>query len=288
MTDSSFREIAEESAAEVKPVETPAPSEAQPSAPVEKNEAPAEVVENFAEPVDEKSLESMTPQQLMEVRKNWERAYTQKRQKETQEIKELQRQIAELKQVKPQPPTQPQTPGQAQQLADEAKRQVELGNMSVPEYTEYIKKLMSEEARQIAREEYQTLQKQSKEEQLAQKASEAFTNADPRFNEHSPDFDEKYRTEVQRELAELLDQHLADHDGSYEGFDAATLTKQIVERRDKEIDEIIKLRTQQSTQAAKMREAKLRKAEVRGSTADSQKLGGDSIRSILTEAVDSA
>lgn len=288
MTDSSFREIVEQSAEEVSKAETPAPSETQPSAPVENKEAPAEENESFTDPVDEESLKGMTPQQLMEVRKNWERAYTAKRQKETQEIKEYQRRIAELEQVKPQPPQTPKQPGQAEMTADEAKRQVELGNMTVPEYTEYIKRLMAEEARQIAKEEYQTLQKQAKEEQMSQKAVDDFNNADPRLNEHNPNYNEKFRAEVQRELAELLDQHFAEHNNSYEGFDAASLTKQIVERRDKELDEVIKLRTQQSTQAAKMREAKLRKSEIKGSTANGQKIGGESIRSVLMDAFDNA
>jgi hypothetical protein len=284
MTDSSIRDIATEVAVEDK-AEAPAPSESQPAAPIEKKEEP-EVVESFTEPVDPKSLEALTPQQLLEVKKNWEAAYTKKRQAERKEIEDYKAKVAELQQVKPQPQAQDQ--GQVKQLADEAQRQVELGNMSVPQYTDYIKTLMADEARRVAREEYQTLQKEAEEKALSTKAVDDFTNADPRLNEHNPNYDEKLRTEVQRELADLLDQHLADHDGSYQGFDAAAITKQIVQRRDADLDEVIKLRTQQSTQAAKMREAKLRKSEVRGTTSDSQKIGGNSIRSILSETLDGA
>jgi hypothetical protein len=76
--------------------------------------------------------------------------------------------------------------------------------------------------------------------------------------------------------------------GSYTGFDAHALTKEIVARRDAQLDELIKKRTIQSTQAAKMRDAKARKSEVRGSTNDGQSIGGDSFRSILSETLDSA
>ncbi len=271
MDSSTIRDIAEESATEV-PAETPVISE--PKAP----ETPQE--ENFAEPVDPKALAKMSPEELLEVRKNWERAYTAKRQKETAEIKAYQQRIAELETHAPQTE-------QVQVKADEAQRQVELGQMSVPEYTEYVKGLMADEARKIAREEYQTLHTEEREQQLAQKALTDFTSTDARLSETSPDYDELFATEVKRELAELLDKHMAEH-SSYTGFDAKALTKQIVERKDEALDSIIKTRTQQSTQAAKMREAKMRKTEVRGSSSDGQRTEGDSIRSILLETLDGA
>lgn len=269
--NSSFRDIAQEAAGEVEaPVTQP---EVKPEV-----EQPQE--ESFTEPVDEKAVESMTPQQLLEMRKNWERAYTAKRQKETAELKEYQKKIAELE-------SRPQTATQAvQEKAEEAKRQVEVGEMSVEEYTKYMQELNAQQAREIAREEYKAIHKEEVEQQLATKALEDFTSTDDRLNPNHPDHagNESFATEVQRELAELLDKHMAEH-GTYQGFDTKALTKAIIERKDTELDNIIKTRTQQSTQAAKMREAKLRKTEVRGTSSDSQHVGGNSIRDILSDTV---
>jgi len=174
---------------------------------------------------------------------------------------------------------------QVQDKAQEAQKQVELGNMSMQEYTDYMKTLFSEEARRIAHDEITQVTNQQQEDQLANKAVSDFSQADPRLNLNSPDSDEKFAVEVQRELADLLDEHL-EKTGGYKGFDTSELTKNIVARRDAELDDIIKKRTQDSTQAAKMREAKYKKGEVRGSTVSSQSVGGNSIRNILSDTLD--
>ncbi len=274
--NSSFRDIAQEAAADGEVKEPVAQPEVAPEA-----EQPHE--ESFTEPVDEKSLEAMTPAQLLEVKKNWERAYTAKRQKETAELKEYQRKIAELE-------SRQQTPAQVtdvQEKAQEAKEQVELGNMSVEEYTKYLQELSAQQAREIAREEYKAIHKEEVEQQLAVKAMDDFKSVDDRLNPDNPNHagNESFAAEVQRELAELLDKHMAEHE-TYQGFDTKALTKAIIERKDAELDNIIKTRTQQSTQAAKMREAKIRKSEVRGTASDSQHVGGSSIRDILSEAME--
>ena len=276
----SFRDIATESVAEVKVEATTETPEVQPIATEEPTEATQEEV--FAEKTE---LKGRTPEQMEEIYQNWQKAYTAKRQKETQELKEYQAKLAELEKKVVQPPTQQNA--NVEQLAQDAREQVELGQMSVQQYTEYIRSLMVEEAREVARQEYQSFQAAEREEQLANTALEQFQSVDSRLNENAPNFDESFKNEVQRELAELLDAHLEEK-GSYQGFDAQTLTKQIVERRDAQLDEIIKKRTIQSTQAAKMRDAKAKKSEVRGSTQDGQSIGGNSIRNILSEAIDSA
>jgi hypothetical protein len=274
MTDSpSFRDIASEA---VEPVEaeTQETPEVQPDAQVEQTEQTQEEV--FAEKSD---LAGKTPEQLEQTYNEWQKAYTAKRQKETQELKEYQAKIAELEKKLT---TQPQAPQSVEQ-EQLAREQVELGNMSVAEYTAFV----AQQAREVAREEYKEMMAQEKEQQLASKALEQFEGADPRLNSNSPEYKETFKNEVQRELAELLDEHLTTN-GSYQGFDAQTLTKQIIARRDDELDNIIKKRTIESTQAAKMREPKAKKAEVRGTTSNGQSIGGNSIRDILSEAVDSS
>lgn len=277
MTDSStFRDIVEQSTEEVTEVQPQETSEA----PIESATEAPQTEEVFAEKGE---LAGKTPEELEKIHKNWQQAYTAKRQKETQELKEYKQRLAELEQ-------RVNTPQAAHQniedRAQEARHQVDLGNMPLDQYTEYVQELMAEKARLIAREEYKTIRAEEEEIQLQSRAAEDFKSADDRLNELAPEYDEQLKTEVQRELADLLDEHLVEHQ-SYKGFDAKQLAKQIIERRDKQLDEVIKQRTQQSTQAAKMREAKARKSGVRGTTSDSQQVGGNSFRSILSETLDS-
>lgn len=280
MTDTpSFRDIAAESAVEVETEVTETPV-AEPSTTAETPEQTQEEV--FAE---KSELQGRTPEQLEEIYKNWQRSYTEKRHKETQAIKEMQAELARLKEAPQVREVSPQQPT-VEQRAEEAQQALNVGQMTVEQYTEHMSNLAREQAREAAREEYKAMMAEEREAQLSEKALEQFQATDSRLNDLSPDFNEGFRNEVQRELAELLDHHLEEQ-GSYNGFDSATLTKQIIERRDKELDDIIKTRTQQSTQAAKMREAKSKKSEVRGSTSNGLSIGGNSIRDILTEAVDS-
>lgn len=284
----SFREVVE---AEVEETPTEQPKE-EPKVELkdEPKEEPREAkeeqspdTETFAEKGD---LSKKTPEELEEIYKNWNKAYTTKRQKETQELKEYRAKLVKLEeQLKNQPQAQPSQ--NIEQKKGEAQQALNLGQMSVEQYTEYINQLNADKAREIAREEYQSMISQEREQELASNAVEKFKSADPRLNDVSPEFDEGFRNEVQRELAELLDQHL-EESGSYKGFESEALTKKIVERRDKELDEIIKKRTIQSTQAAKMREAKAKKAEIRGTSSSGQPIGGNSIRDILSEAVETA
>lgn len=282
MSGTPFRDITEEVMSEE--VEVEAKNEApevKPDAQEEPKEEPQ--TETFAEKPE---LSGKTPEQLEEIYQNWQKAYTAKRQKETKELKEYQAKLAELEKKDSQPAPAVKS-DDVKELADEAREQVELGNMSVRQYTDYMKQIMVEQARDIARQEYQTLVAQDREDALASKAKEQFEATDNRLNELSPEYDESFKNEVQRELAEKLDEHLEENK-SYDGFNSQALTKEIVERRDAQLDEIIKKRTIQSTQAAKMREAKAKKSSVKGTSKDGQSIGGDSIRSILEDAMDSA
>lgn len=277
MTDSpSFREIAEESVMQ---------EEATPETSVEQvqTEQPETTQEEvFAEKGE---LAGRTPEQLEEIHKNWQRSYTEKRQKETHQLKELQAEL-EMLRNQPQAPSVPQDTS-VQERAEEAQQALDVGQMTVSQYTDYMRALAIEEARNAARDEFQTQVTTQREETLAETALDKFQTADTRLSTFSPEFNESFRDEVQRELADVLDEHL-ETTGSYKGFDTATVTKQIVERRDQELDDIIKKRTIDSTKAAQMREAKAKKSQVRGSTSNGQPVGGNSFRDILNETLDGA
>lgn len=272
-----FRSIAEEAVEsnEVKEnstEQTPAP-EAEVKVEVVEPKTETQAEEQFTH-IDPKTLSP----ELQAVYKSLQADYTKKRQATEAKVR------AELE-AKYSQQVQPQVT--VEQKAEEAQQALNLGQMTVAQYTEYMKGLAAEQAREVAREEYKSMIAEEREQQLQEKALSDFEGADPRLSEFSPSYNESFRNEVQRELAELLDKHLEEN-GGYQGFDSATLTKQIVERRDKEIDEIIKKRTLESTQAAKMRDAKARKSEVRGSTSNGQSVNGSSIRNILSEVVDNA
>lgn len=287
MTDNStFRELIEESAQEVTSKEEVSEKDTDITESAEKVEQPEkseqpEKVESFTDPVDEKSLQEMSPAKLLELRKNWEAAYTKKRQAETQELKELrekalqyEQQLAQRQQV-------------SEQKKEQAAEQVSLGNMTPEQYVEFIRQEAIKDAIAAAREETQKAVVEREEQSLAQQAMSEFTSTDERLDPNNPNHDEVFTREVTREIAELLDKHL-EETGSYRGFDTKALTKEIVNRRDKEIDDIVRKRTEASIKTAKMRDAKLKKSEVRGTTSDSKKIGGESFRDILLETVDAA
>lgn len=237
--------------------------------------------ETFAEKGD---LQGKTPEELEEIYKNWQRAYTEKRQKETQELKHLREQV---EQSKARSKTAERSVQDIRQDAQQAQRDVELGKMSVEQYTEHIKKLMAEEARQIAREEFRTLSTAQKEQQYQEQAYQAFISADDkgRLNPDSPTADEVLINEVQGFLAKELQKHIEEK-GTAKGFDAGTLAKKRVEEYDARLDEIIKKRTQQSTQLAQARAAKAKKSATKGTNTDSSPVDGNSIKDILSKAVE--
>ena len=99
----SVREVIEESVEtpEVEPEATKPEVEPKVEPEVEPKEEITE--ESFAEKGE---LEGKTPEELEEIYKAWNRAYTAKRQKETQELKDYQTKIADLeKKIKEQPVT---------------------------------------------------------------------------------------------------------------------------------------------------------------------------------------
>lgn len=281
MTDSSISDVLNTVVEEAQQPEPSQQAEVKPEPLVEPEEVKQEAKEEvFA---DKGELKGKTPEELEATYDTWQKAYAAKRQKETAELREMRDRLAEMESRLSQAPKEPAT---TQDKVDAAAKQVELGQMTMPEYTEYVRKLLAEDARRIAREEITNVTSEQQEQQYQEQAVTAFRKADPRLDDKSPEYNEGYADDIRRELADKLDEHL-ESTGTYKGFDTETIAKQIVARRDAEIDEIIKKRTQQSTQAAKMREAKNRKSEVRGTTSDSQKIGGDSIKDILSDTVDS-
>ncbi len=282
MTDTPVREAIAESIPSESvetTVETPVQAEAPETQP-DQAEQPQEEVQKFAEDVD---LTGLTPEQLLETKKEWERKYTQKRQQETAELKQLREEIEKLKTHTPPAKTEAQELPTREDVVNAYKT----GQITATEYQSYMVEIAREEARQAAREEFETLQSEQRvvqEQAYQEQHLQAFVSADSRLDDNSPSADPALKNEVQGKLAEALDAYIAER-GTSQGFDASGLTKHFVQEYDKRIDELVKVRTQQSVQAAKMRDAKMKKSEVRGTNAPSISTSGNSLRSILEEAV---
>lgn len=229
-------------------------------------------------------LKGKTAEEMEQIHKNWQRAYTEKRHKETQELKAVREELAALKRVQAETPKNEQVP-QIRQEMGQAKQDLELGKMTVDEYTQYMRQLMTEEARQIARDEFQSLSSAEKEQQYQDVAFSEFVSADSRLDSNSPTADEALIKVVQDHLAVELEQWIQEK-GTAKGFPATKLSKEKTAEYDARLDDIIKNRTKQSTQMAQARAAKAAKASLRGSDASSAPISGSSIRDILTDAVD--
>jgi hypothetical protein len=271
-------EVITESEAEVQPVEESQPVDQQ-------SETSQEEVETFAEKGE---LQGRTPEELEEIHKNWQRAYTEKRQRETQELKQYREELERLKAAQTQQ-TDQKSVSQIHNEMGQAQEDLQLGQMSVQEYTDYMRNLMQEEARAIAREEFSTLTTQQREEQYQESAYQEFISADERgrLNANSPTADEALIKDVQDFLAVELQKHI-DETGSAKDFPAGKLAKERISAYDARIDEIVKTRTKQSTQLAQARAVKAQKSSTRGSNAQSAPTHGTSIRDTLLEAVEQA
>lgn len=283
MTDTPIKEVLDEVVNESEPVETQPVEESK--AVDQQPEITQEEVETFAEKGE---LQGRTPEELEEIYKNWQRAYTEKRQKETQELRALREQLEQRKVEKP-TSDESRSVAQIRQDMGQAQQDVQLGRMSVEEYTNYMRELMKEEARQVAREEYKEMTTQERESQYQDQAFKEFVSADERgrLDPNSPTADETLSKVVRDYLAEELEKYIQEH-RTAKDFPAGKLAKEKTAEYDARIDEIVKTRTKQSTQMAQVRAAKAQKASTRGSDASSAPTSGSSIRDILVETIESS
>jgi hypothetical protein len=266
----TFRDIAEESVQDSQEETTPVQPQAEEPKEEEHSESEGqEEIEAFAEKVP---LTGKTPEELEAIYDKWQKSYQQKRQKETAEIRELRQRNAEYEQrLSTQPTTQ-----QVEQAQQDVQQQFELGNLTVEQYTAYMQELSKEAAKAVYHEE--------REQERQETAFQDFIDLDTRLDSDSPTFNERMFKELNLEMSQRLAEHLEKHQTA-KGFNAKRIGKEVIERYDKELDEIVKTRTQQSTQAARMRAAKFSKANPQSTSAPSTSTQGKSFRDILEESM---
>lgn len=283
-TPNTFRNIAEEAMSDLTSKEAEKPTEAieevEESSEEESPKETTQETESFAEDVN---LEGMTSEELLEVKKNWERAYTQKRQKETAELKELRDKLKQYEESSKKISVEKQeAPKQETQES-----QIETDNLTVAEYTKKMEQLMEKKALEIAKKQFEQMTSQQREESYQEKAFNDFISADDRLNENNPNFDDRAARDVRSKLAQDLDNYLSEN-GTAKGFDAKSLSQKYLDEYYEEIDKIVQRRTQQSLKTAKMREAKSKKNLGGVTTSDSRSTDPISVRDILGKVLDEA
>ncbi len=236
--------------------------------------------ESFSQKMDTKWL---TPEKLEEIYSNYQKAYTQKRQKEKEELRRYQE---ELKAYKEKAQVTPQAP--ATQEQKEVQRQFDLGNLSFEEYTNTMRQLMSEDARRIAREEFEQLSTQredhSNQEQMLQRFNALDERFDQRFtNPESPEYNKLnhwlYQS-VATDLAQALQAHI-DQTGSSKGFDSDSIAKEAIKRFDGQIDSVVASKVKESTQNAQIRATTVARSTPKGGNAQSTTTGTRNLRDLI-------
>jgi len=150
----------------------------------------------------------MTHDELMEVKKNWERAYTTKRQTEREEMAELKRQL-EDKEVKP------------KAKADEKP----LDQMNPQEYAQHVAEMAKAEVAVAGDNAYIEAQEKS------------FYEADPRLNKDNPTYDGDLHDLVAMRLSNEREVH--ETEGKpIKSFDFVGRTTELIEAYDKRIKSI--------------------------------------------------
>jgi hypothetical protein len=260
--------------------------------PKEVNSDQSEEVEAFAEKVDTKGK---TPEELEEIYQNWNKSYTQKRQKEREELRQLQSRIQELEKLQGQSLNTSQVKSVSKDIESpdlqsqqaEAAKQFNLGNMSVEEYTRYVTQLAQEEARRAT----EDIISAREDEKYQESALAEFNQLDDRFNvkytnPDSPEYNETYSwmySQVTQQMADALEAYQKEN-GTSVGFPTKEVAKEAILRFDKYVDSLVKTRVQQSNQVAKTKSLSYAKARPSGTSTSSRPQGKTDLRSLINES----
>lgn len=250
-------------------------------------EQPQETKEEFSQRIESKGR---TPEELEEIYSKYQKAYTQKRQKEKEEIRRYQEQIKAYEerlrgQITPEAPSTQKPLNQEQK---EVQRQFDLGNLSFQEYTQEMRRLASEDARRIAQEEFQRLSEEKEDRSNQEQMLQRFNSLDERFDRkftdpESPEYNKLnhwlYQS-VAMELGNALQAHI-DANGSSRGFDSDSMAKEAIKRFDEQIDAVVTSKVKQSTQNAQNKATVVARSTPKGGTTPSVTTGTRNLRDLI-------
>lgn len=252
---------------------------------------PEDEVKPFADKVDSKGK---TPEELDEIYNNWNKSYTQKRQKEMAELKSYKEKLQEMEtklSTIEKKGNAIQDPNLHQEQK-EVQKQFDMGNLSVEEYTKQMRELVKEDARAIAKEVFSEEFKQQDENTTQNAMLEKFNTVDGRFdnkfiNPDSPEFNKTNAwlyQQVAAKMGEELQEHI-DRTGTSKGFDVEKTATKHIKEIDGMIDAVLKSRVQASSQNVRARASEAQKSNPRGVASNSQTTEKKGIRELLEENV---
>lgn len=264
--DEAFEEAVEltskDSLAEEPEVKEEAPTEESETKPKKEvkeeaeDKAETETEETFA---DKPDLEKMTPQELEETYKNWQKAYTQKRQAEKARDKEREEAIAsmqkELEQLKSQGTKDPSqmTPQEFQEwnLA-QARKQVEI----------------------------------ERDNAYIESQEKSFYELDARLNEDAPNYDEALFYSTVGKLTQARNDYEKEH-GSIYGFDFVGQAKGLIKAYDESVKQKVQSYLKKSNETAQRKVEHSSKENPKTNAGKLKKAGGldldDAFEEALTE-----
>ncbi len=250
-------------------------------------ETKPEEEESFAPKGD---LKNRTAEEMEEIYQNWNKAYTQKRQSETQELKQLREEKEQLSQrlsgLETNVSNNPQrVAAEYQGEQDELVQLLQTGQISPADYHQRLQTIIQSQARAIARQEFESLSSEHDESSRQQTALSEVNSLDDRFNENSPTADRTMHRAILADVGEELSKYLANNNNNSTGFDHKGIAKRLISEWDARIDAQVKARTQKSTQVARDQAGKFAKQNPKGSPANSVSTEPKSLRDILTETV---
>jgi len=223
-------------------------------------------VQEFAEQGD---LNNRSPEEMKAIYADWTKKYTQKRQAETAELKQAREEAETLRierdELKKMRETQsaPLQSGAMQSAANKADADLVSGRLSVQEYTDRMRQIMSEDARRIFEEVYSEKSQEQQAKQFEESAAKDFITSDNRLDQNSPTYDKR----MARVISADMDNSLTDYqeeNGTFVGFDAKGTAKRLIQEYDNEMDEIIKTRVQSSSQIAKEKAGQMNRSGMNG------------------------
>lgn len=248
--------------------------------------------ESFSEKIETKGR---TPEELDEIYSKYQKAYTQKRQREKEEVRRYQEQIKAYEerlkgQVTPEAPSTQRQPQNQEQK--EVQRQYDLGNLSFEQYTQAMQRFAIENAERIAEEKFEKLIAQREDRSNQEQMLQRFNSLDERFDRKFTDPDSPEYSKlnhwlyqsVASELANALQAHMDTH-GSSIGFDSDAIAKEAIKRFDEQIDSVVKTRVQESTQNAQAKATSIARSNPKGVSKPSQTIATKDLRSLISSSM---
>lgn len=259
----STEESQEESKEEETPSQEPDDSKSEDETKEETSESPEEEEKDIKDDSKESEADflevegdtsKMTHDELMQVKKNWESAYTKKRQAEREEIAELKRQLEE-KEVK---------------SKEKSKETKPLDQMTHQEYAQYVADMAKAEVKVAEDNAYIEAQEKS------------FYEADSRLNQDNPEYDSDLHDLVAMRLSNEREAHEAEGK-PIKSFDFIGRTKALITAYDKRIKSIKQNYLQKQSKIARTKTEDFAKDSPKTSGAKTKKKSMS-----LDEALDAA